>query len=94
MQNSDLCDYNDAYIAVKEIITVAGTNVNNRTNKELTFKNSAPSKINNTFTDNAEDLDTVMSIYSLLESSDNHSMTSENLWNYYKVEMNDGANAN
>ena len=28
----------------------------------------------------------------LSEYSDNHSMTSENLWNYYKDEVNDSAN--
>ena len=31
---------------------------------------------NNTFVDNAEDLDIVMSMYNLLEYSDNYSMTS------------------
>ena len=58
-------------------------------NKTLTFKNTAPfrlciSKINNTFIDNAEDLDIVMPIYDLLEYSDKHSMTLESLWNYYR----------
>ena len=42
----------------------------------LIFKNNAPfrsciSKINNTFIDNAEDLDIVMPMYSLLEYSNN-----------------------
>ena len=32
------------------------------------------SKINNTFTDNAEDLDIVMSMYNLLEYIDNYFM--------------------
>ena len=54
MLRSDLCDYSDAYIVVKGIINVTGTNANNRRNKKLTFKNNAPfrsciSKINNTF---------------------------------------------
>ena len=58
-------------------------------NKTLTFKNIAPfrlciSKINNTFIDNAKDLDIVMPIYNLLEYSDKHSMTLESLWNYYR----------
>ena len=53
MLRTDLCDYSDAYIVVKRTITVAGTNVNNRTNKEQAFQNNAPfrsciSKINNT----------------------------------------------
>ena len=42
MLRSDLCDYSDAHIVVKEKITVRGTNANNRTNKKLTFKNNAP----------------------------------------------------
>ena len=46
--------------------------------KRLTFKNDAPfrfciSKINNTFMDNAENLDIVMPMYTLLEYSDNYS---------------------
>ena len=59
-------------------------------NKRLIFKNNAPftsciSKINNTFTDNSEDLDIVMPICNLLEHSDNYSMTSGSLWNYYII---------
>ena len=64
--------------------------------KSLTFKNDAPFqscilKINNTFTDNAEDLHIVMPMYNLLEYSDNYSMTSGSLWNYYRDEVNDDA---
>ena len=49
--------------------------------KKLSVKNKAPlrsciSKINNTFIDNAEDLDIVISMYDLLEYIDNDSMTS------------------
>ena len=60
---SSLCDYSDAYILVKGIITVNGTAVDgaaaNNTNKKGIFKNRAPftnciSKINNTQIDNAE----------------------------------------
>ena len=40
------------------------------------------------FLDNAEDLDIAMPIYSLLEYSDNYSMTLGSLWNYYKDEAN------
>ena len=39
---SDLSDYSDAYIVVKGIINVTGTNANNRRNKKLAFKNNAP----------------------------------------------------
>ena len=83
MLRSDLCDYGNAYIVVKETITVEGDNDEKR-NKKLTFKNNAPfrsciSKINNTFIDSAEDIDIVTPMYNLLEYSDNYSMTSESL---------------
>ena len=71
MLRSNLCDYSDAYIIVKGIMSVTCTNGANRRNKKLIFKNNAPSriyttKINNTFVDNAENLDIVMSMYNLL----------------------------
>ena len=34
MLRSDLCNYTDAYIVVKEIITAEGTNVANKRNKK------------------------------------------------------------
>ena len=96
---SELRDYSNVYIAVKRTITVDGTNENNQTDKMITFKNNAPfrsciSTINNTFIDNAKDLDIVMLTYNLLEHSGNYSLTSGSLWNYYKDEMNDNANEN
>ena len=99
MLRSDLCDYSDAYIIVEGTISVIGINAVNRRNKKLTFKNNAPvrsciSKINNTFIDNAEDLDIVMPIYNLLAYSDNYSMTSGRLWNYYRDKVNGSANDN
>ena len=45
-----------------------------------------------TFVKNAEDLDIVMSMYNMLEYSDNFSMPSGSLWNYYRDEVNDSAN--
>ena len=68
-------------------------------NKKLIFKNNAPfrphiSKINNTFIDNAEDLDIVVSMDSLLEYSDNYSITSRSLCNYYRDEMNNDPSEN
>ena len=97
MLRSDLCDYSDAYIVVKGRISVRGTYTANRKNKKLTFKSNALlrlyiSKINITFQDNAEDLNIVMPMYNLLEYSDKYSMTSGNLWNYYRDEVNDSAN--
>ena len=48
-----------------------------RKNRPLVFKNNAPfigciSKINNTFIDNAEDLDVAMPLHNLLEYSKNY----------------------
>ena len=52
------------------------------TQKGVLFENSAPfrsciSKINNIFFDNAEDFDVVITMYNLLEYSENYSMTSK-----------------
>ena len=97
MLRSDLCC--DAYIVVKLLITVAGTNPNNRRNKKLIFKNNALfrsciTKINNTFVDDAENLDIVMPMYNLLEYIDNYRISLWNLWNYYRDEINDDKNEN
>ena len=89
----------DAYIVVKGRISVRGTNDANKRNKKLTFKNNAPfrsciSKINNLFTENAEDLDIAMPMDNLLEYSDNYSKPLGSLWNYYRNEINNSANEN
>ena len=65
----------------------------------ITFKNNAPirsciSKTNNTFIDNAEDLNIFMSMYNFSEYSENYFMTWESLQNYFNNEMNDDANEN
>ena len=73
MLRSDFCDYSDAYIDVKED-TVEGYADDKTRNKQLIFKANPPScisNINNTFIDNAEDLDIAMSMYNLLVCSDN-----------------------
>ena len=76
MLRSDLCDNSDAYIVVKERISVTGTNDADWRNEKLTFKNNALfgsciSKTNNTYTENAEDLFIVIPMYNLLEYSGN-----------------------
>ena len=76
MLRSDLCNYSDAYIVVKGAVTVEGTNGVNKTNKKLVIKSntlfrSCISKIKNIFIDNAEDLDSIMSMYSFLEYNGN-----------------------
>ena len=94
MLRSDLCDFSDAYIAVKGTVTVKRNNAAKTRNKKLIFKSNAPfrsciSKINNTFIDNAEDLGIAMPMYNLLEYSDNYSITSGSLRNYYRDGVND-----
>ena len=76
----DISDYNDAYILIEHDITVIGLNLAT----EVAFKNFAPfikciSKIDETTTDNAEDLDLVMPVYNLLEYVSNYSDTADSL---------------
>ena len=93
MLRSSLCDYGDVYILVQGNITVNNTAdagaVGNKTSKKVIFKNCAPftnciSKINKTQIDDAEYVDIVMSLYNLIEYSDNYSKTSRSLWQYCK----------
>ena len=93
MLRSDVCDYSDAYIVARGRITVIGDN-DAKIIKKLIFKNNVPfrsckSNINNPFIDNAVDLDIIMSMYNLLECTDNYSMTLGILSNYYRDEIND-----
>ena len=76
MLRSDLCDYNDAYIVVKAIVTVSANagvnNIRDKKNRPLAFKNNTPfvssiSKINGVLIENADNLDIVMPMYNLLE---------------------------
>ena len=100
MLRSNLCNYADSYILVKGTITITGAGANtdarqaDEKDKGVTFKNCAPvtkciSRINNTDIDNAHDIDIVMSMYNLIEYSDNYSKTSRSLWQYYKGDPND-----
>ena len=93
MLKSSLCHYSDAYILVKGIIIVNNTAAadadGNNTNKKVIFKNCAPftnckGEINNTQVDNAKDIYVVMSMYNLIEDSDNYSKTFGSLWQYCK----------
>ena len=99
MLRSDLSDHSNPYTVVIETITHEGDDDNKEREEKLCFKNYAPfrsciSKINNTFIDNAEDIDVVMAMCNLLEYNDNCSMTSGSLWNCYRDEINDDANEN
>ena len=100
MLRSNLCDYADAYILVKETITIAGAGNDyfakqlDERNKGVIFKDCAPftkciSRINNTDIDNARDIAIVMLMYNLIEYSDNYSKTSGSLLQYYKDNPND-----
>ena len=84
MVKSSLCDYSDAYILVKGTITVNNTAAQgaaaNNIDRKVIFKNCATftnciSEINNTQIDNAKDIDIVMSMYNLIEYSDNYAKT-------------------
>ena len=100
MLKSSLCDYSDLYILAKGKITITGAGDDvaarqaDERDKSVAFKNCVPftnciSEINNTQTDNAKDIDIVMSMYNLIEDSDNYAKTSGRLWQYYRDEPND-----
>ena len=85
MLKSSLCDYSDAYkgtITVNKTAAADDADANN-TNKRVIFKNCAPfhicvSEINNTL------VDIMMSMYNLIEYSDNNSKSSGTLWQFCK----------
>ena len=90
MLKSSLCDYSDAYILIKENITVVGAGADDaaiatdRNNKQAIFKNCALFTVciterNNTQVGNAKDLDVAMPMYNLIEYSNNYSKKSGNL---------------
>ena len=92
MIRSNLYDYSDAYIHIKETITVPNTGTatapNNR-NKKVIFKKCAPftnyiGEINKTHVDDAYDIDLVMPMYNLIEYSNIYSKTLECLRRYYR----------
>ena len=94
MIQSHLGSYSDAYIHVKEAITIPNTEIaatlSNRNNK-VTFKNYAPfanciSEINNKQVDNAHDINLVMPMSNLIKYSNIYSKASESLWKCYRDE--------
>ena len=100
MLRSNLCDYADAYILVKGIITITGRENDvaarkaDERNKGVIFKNCAPftkciNRINNTEIDTARDINIIMPMYNFIEYIDNYSKTSGSLWQYYKDDPND-----
>ena len=81
MSRSNLRDFSDAFFVVRGTIVFEGDNDDKTRNKNLVTKNYTPfrSKINNTFVDNAENLDIVIPMYKLLECNDNYCLTSGGL---------------
>ena len=85
---SSLCDYSNAYILVTRNITIAGVDANTK----VAFKNCAPfeewrTEINKTFVDNAENTNIAMSMYNLIEYSDNYSGRCGSLWHFKRDEI-------
>ena len=75
---SNLCDYSDAYILVTGNINVTGGDANTK----VAFKNCAPfrecrTEINETFVNNTKHINIAMSMYNLVEYSDNNCEYSE-----------------
>ena len=76
---SNLRDYNDAYILVRDDVTFIAASAT-----QVAFKNCAPfskciPKIDEATIDDAEDLDLVMSMYSVIEHRSNYSKTTGSL---------------
>ena len=85
---SSLFDYSDAYILVTENINVTRGDDNTK----VASKNCAPfekcrTEINGTFADDAKHITIAMSMYNLIEYSDNYSDTSGSLWQFKKDEI-------
>ena len=97
MLRSSLWDYSDRYILVKipKNLTEQGPKVaviqDDKNNKQVIFKNSAPftistTQINNTQIEDAKDFEVVILMYDLIEYSNNYSVTTASLWQYHKHE--------
>ena len=93
----NLCDYSDAYILVTRDIKVADV----AANTNVAFKNCAPftrcvTHINDEHVETAENLDIIMSMYNLIEYSENYADSSGSLYQLKRDEslMNDAGNAN
>ena len=76
---SNLRDYNDAYILVRDDVTFIAASAT-----QVAFKNCAPfskciPKIDEATIDDDEDLDLVMSMYSVIEHRSNYSKTTGSL---------------
>ena len=91
---TNLCDYAEAYVLVDGTIRAAAADANTR----LALKNCAPFttcnlEINDEHVDTAENLDLTMSMYNLIEYSDNYQDSSATLYQYKRDEPRDEAKA-
>ena len=83
----NLCDYAEAYILIDCTIRAAAANANTR----LALENCAPFtkcnlETNDEHVDTAENLDITMSMYNLIEYSDNYQDSSATLYQYKRDE--------
>ena len=96
MLRSNLCDCADAYILVKGTIAITGAGDDdaakraNERDKGVIFKNCVPftkciSRIHSKDIDNAQDIDIAISMYNLIEYSDNYSKNQEVYGNTIKM---------
>ena len=99
MLKSSVFDYNDAYILAGGTITITWGGADDtakradQREKGVIFKNDSSftdsiSKITSTQTDNAKDIDFLMSMSNLIEYRDNYLKTSGTLRQYYDDEPN------
>ena len=87
----NLCDYAEAYILVDGTIRAVAANEAGAAAVKLALKNCAPFtkcnlEINDEHVDTAENLDIVMSMYNLIEYSDNYQDSSATLYQYKRDE--------
>ena len=99
MLRSNLCDYSNAYILIKDTIAVAGNDKKDRQNRPLILKNNASfvsciTRINGELIEDVHDLDIVMPMYNLLKYSKNYIKTIGSLYNYHRDELSDDADNN
>ena len=93
----NLCDYSDAYVLVTGDIKVAAV----AANTNVALKNCAPfprcvTHINDEHVETADNLDIIMSMYNLIEYSDNYADSSGSLYQFKRDEspMNNAGNPN
>ena len=106
MLRSNLCNYSDAYILVKDTIRVTATgdnnigdNIRDKKNRSLILNNNAPlvsciTRINGELIEDTDDLDIVMPMYNLLEYSKNYRKTIGSSYIYYTDELTNDNNDN